>query len=71
MIQTLEAIVDKSGKISLLTAVRLKENRRALVMILDEEPKISVTALLSEKASAEDWLREEEEEAWAYMQSAT
>ncbi len=40
MIQTLEAIVNETGKISLLTEVRLKTSRRALVMILDEEPKL-------------------------------
>ncbi|MBS1794864.1 MAG: hypothetical protein JSS81_13475 [Acidobacteria bacterium] len=39
MIQTLEAVVDETGKIRLLTAVHLKKNRRALVTILDEEPK--------------------------------
>ena len=39
MIQTLEAIVDETGKIKLLTEVHLKKNRRALVTILDEEPK--------------------------------
>ena len=42
MIQTLEAIVNEAGKISLLTEVRLKTSRRALVMILDEEPKLPV-----------------------------
>jgi hypothetical protein len=41
MIQTLEAVVDETGKISLLTEVRLKKSRRALVTILDEEPKVS------------------------------
>jgi hypothetical protein len=41
MIQTLEAIVDETGKISLLEEVRLKESRRALVTILDEEPKVA------------------------------
>ncbi len=40
MIQTLEAIVSETGKISLLTEVRLKASRRALVTILDEEPKL-------------------------------
>ncbi len=39
MIQTLEAIVDETGKIRLLTEVHLKKSRRALVTILDEEPK--------------------------------
>jgi hypothetical protein len=69
MIQTLEAIVDTSGKVNLLTEIRLKESRRAIVTILDEKPAVSETALLSEKALAEDWLREEEDEAWAYIQS--
>lgn len=43
MIQTLEAIVDERGKVSLLTEVRLKESRRALVTILEEAPKVSQT----------------------------
>ncbi len=41
MIQTLEAVINKQGKIQLLEPVRLKVNRRALVMILDEEPIIA------------------------------
>lgn len=41
MIQNLEAIVDETGKIRLLEEVSLKESRRALVTILDEEPKIA------------------------------
>ncbi len=69
MIQTLEAIVDTSSKVNLLTEIRLKESRQAIVTILDEKPTVSETALLSEKALAEDWLREEEDEAWAYIQS--
>jgi len=68
MIQTLEAIVDEAGKVKLLTEIRLKESRRALVTILEEEPKVSDTALLSEPTLAEDWLKEEEEEAWSHLQ---
>ena len=41
MIQTLEAIVDETGKIRLLSEVRLEKSRRALVTILDEEPRVS------------------------------
>ena len=41
MIQTLEAIVDETEKIRLLTEVHLEKSRRALVTILDEEPKAS------------------------------
>ncbi len=47
MIQTLEAVISKQGNIHLLEAVRLKANRRALVVtILDEDP---VTAPITEE----------------------
>lgn len=69
MIQTMEAIVDEAGNVKLLTEIHLTESRRALVTILEEEPKVSETALLSEKALAEDWLRDEEDAAWQYLQS--
>lgn len=39
MIQTNEAIANESGKIRLLTEIHLEKSRRALVTILDEEPK--------------------------------
>ena len=40
MIQTIEAIVDANGKVNLLTEIRLKESRRAIVTILDESPSV-------------------------------
>ncbi len=40
MTQTLEAIVDETGNIKLLTEIRLEKSRRALVTILDDEPKV-------------------------------
>ncbi|MEJ7699943.1 MAG: hypothetical protein WKF71_09910 [Pyrinomonadaceae bacterium] len=39
MSQTLEAIVSETGEISLLKEIRLEKPHRALVTILDEEPK--------------------------------
>ncbi len=71
MIQTIEAVIDKQGKVQLLQDVRLSQSRRALVTILEEKPtvKVSETAVLSEDALAEDWDRPEEEEAWSYLQS--
>ena len=70
MIQTVEAIIDKNGKVRLLESVTLPEARRALVTILEEEPakEVSETALLSEQALAEDWNRPEEDEAWLHLQ---
>lgn len=72
MIQTVEAIIEPNGRVLLLEAVQVKEPRRALVTILDDEPvtKISETALLSESSLAEDWNRPEEDEAWSHLQSA-
>jgi len=69
---TIEATIDEKGHVSLRTPVRLSGVRRALVVILDEEPTsdISETALLSEAALAEDWNRPEEDEAWKHLQSA-
>jgi hypothetical protein len=71
-IQTVEAVIDENGEIRLLEAVSLPEARRALVTILDEEPaaEASETALLSERALAEDWSRPEEDEAWSHLQRA-
>ncbi len=39
IMQTLEAIVDKTGRVKLLAEIRLPKSRRALLTILDEEPK--------------------------------
>lgn len=70
MIQTVEAIIEPDGKVLLLEPVQLKEPRRALVTILEDEPtaKVSETALLSEQSLAEDWNRPEEDKAWSHLQ---
>ena len=67
---TIEAIVDETGNVLLQTPIRLSEARRALVVILEEEPTFSVpeTTLLSEVALAADWNRPEEDDAWAHLQ---
>ncbi|MGH9469678.1 MAG: hypothetical protein ACRD1N_04965 [Terriglobia bacterium] len=69
MIRTLEAVVDENGDVRLLEEIRLPAARRALVTILDDRPKASATALLSEPALAPDWVRPEEDEAWSHLQS--
>ena len=71
MIQTIEALVDENGSVSLLEEVHLPSARRALVMILDQPAADkSETALLSEATLAADWNRPEEDEAWAHLQPA-
>ncbi len=70
MARTVEARIDADGTVSLLEPVHLLGSRRALVTILDEEPRAAgaETALLSEAALAQDWLRPEEEAAWSHLQ---
>lgn len=71
MMQTVQAVIDKNGKVLLLENVQISKPRRALVTILDDEgfdeiPNLN--ALLSEQALASDWNRPEEDEAWAHLQ---
>ena len=69
---TVEALIDEKGNVKILQPVPLEGARRALVVILDEPTLlVAETALLSEAALAEDWLRPEEDEAWAYLKRAT
>ena len=69
MSQTLEATIDTKGRIILHEPIELEKNRRALVTILDEDPKIetSETALLSERSLAELWNTPEEDRAWQHL----
>ncbi len=69
MIRTVEALIDKGGNVRLLEPVELPSARRAIVVILDEVPAVGdETALLSERALAEDWNRPEEDAAWSHLQ---
>ena len=69
---TVEALIAESGNVRILQPVLIKSTRRALLIILDEPAHtIAETALLSEAALAEDWLRPEEDEAWSYLQRVT
>ncbi|MCX6030028.1 MAG: hypothetical protein NT169_12125 [Chloroflexi bacterium] len=72
MILAVEALIDTVGNVKVLRPISIPDTRRALVVIFDE-PSLPVaeTALLSEAALAEDWLRPEEDAAWSYLQRAT
>ena len=71
MIQTVEAVVDESGRVRLLGEVRVDAPRRALVTILEEPAAIpGEAALLAEAALAADWSRPEEDAAWSHLQPA-
>ena len=72
MIRTVEAVIDEHGNVRLLETVEIAGARRALVTILEDEPAASVpeSALLSERALAEDWNKPEEDAAWSHLQPA-
>ena len=71
MIQTVEAVVDETGRVRLLGEVRVDAPHRALVTVL-EEPAATPgeAALLAEAALAADWSRPEEDAAWSHLQPA-
>lgn len=71
MIRTIEATIDKDGRVHLSEPVQLPKARRAIVTILEEEPRaIPSAALLSEESLAKDWNRPEEDEAWSHLDQA-
>ena len=69
VLKTFKATVDENGNVRLIEPVKLPPECQLLVTVLDAETPvvISTTALLSE-AALDDWLRPEEEGAWAYLQ---
>ena len=71
MIQTVEAVVDVTGRVQLLGGVDVPAPRRALVTILEEPAAVpGEPALLAEPALAVDWSSPEEDAAWSHLQPA-
>ena len=71
IIQTLEAVIDETGRVRLLGEVHLDSPRRALVTVLDEPPAVrDESALLGESALAVHWSGSQEDAAWSYLQPA-
>ncbi len=69
MLQAIEGMIDKDGRVKVLGKVDLPKSRRVIITILDEEPldEAANLALLSETALARDWERTEEDEAWSHL----
>ncbi|MFI3217525.1 MAG: hypothetical protein QX189_00145 [Methylococcales bacterium] len=67
MLQTIEVHIDAKGHIQLTEPLPPLFQGRALLTLL--EPINHEAALLSEQALATDWLKPEEEAAWAHLQS--
>ncbi len=58
MMQTLEAVIDKDGKVHLLENVRLPRAHRALLTILDDEPEQYKSKIWSSNRELSDALNE-------------
>ncbi|SNS90720.1 hypothetical protein SAMN05421770_10327 [Granulicella rosea] len=65
---TIEVEIDAVGVVRPLESSSPLPRGRALLTWQTSE--VDETLLLSEAALAEDWLRPEEDEAWAYLQPA-
>ena len=63
MLKTVETTIDEQGNVKLVKPIRLPKSARAFVTIFNEELNVPDTALLSEAALAEHWLRPEEDAA--------
>lgn len=66
MLQTIEVEIDAQGQVHPVGLSKPLQPGRALLTLLT--PPANEESLLSESALAEDWLRPEEDSAWAYLQ---
>ncbi|MFZ5913382.1 MAG: hypothetical protein ACOY17_04100 [Pseudomonadota bacterium] len=66
MMKTIAVEIDAEGRIHPLEPCLRLPPGRALLTLL--EPAAGDCALLGEHALAQDWLRPEEEAAWAHLQ---
>jgi hypothetical protein len=66
MLQTIEVEIDEQGLVHPREPAMRVPAGRALLTLLG--PRLDEGALLAERALAEDWLRPEEDEAWAHLQ---
>ena len=75
MLRTYEAVLQPDGQLQFSDDVPPDTGRlpRRVLVTFTEEPASKDTALcgarLSEPALAEDWMREEEDAAWAHLQA--
>ncbi len=67
MLQTIEAVIDEQGHIKWLEQVSLKGTRRVLITLLDEDESQDEMLYVAESGLKDDWLREEEDEAWEHL----
>lgn len=70
MLTTLEAVLQADGALHFLEPVHLRGPQRVLVTFTEAQDEAVSGAQLSEHSLAVDWLRDEEDAAWAHLQLA-
>lgn len=71
MLKTVEAILERDGRIRLREKMRFSRVRRVMVTFLDDESDATESqnsSILSESVLSTDWNRPEEDEAWQHLQ---
>jgi len=66
MLRAIQVEIDAHGQVRPIEPSERVPAGRALVVLLDSDAH--ETALLAENALASDWLKPEEDEAWAHLQ---
>jgi hypothetical protein len=64
----LNVVISDNHEIHLKLPDDVTATRAKVIVIYENDPKNQEPALLSEQALAEDWLKAEEELAWAHLQ---
>ena len=70
MLTTVEAVLQADGALRFLEPVHLSGTQRVLVTFTQPTDETLSGAALSESSLATDWLRDEEDAAWAHLQPA-
>lgn len=70
MLTTLEAVLQADGALRFLEPVHLSGTQRVLVTFTQPADEALSGSALSQNSLATDWLRDEEEAAWAHLQPA-
>ena len=68
MLTTLEAVLQPNGSLKFLEPVHLDKPQRVLVTFTSPADETVSGLALSEASLAIDWLRDEEDAAWAHLQ---
>ena len=68
MLTTVEAVLQPSGTLRFLEPVHIDKAQRVLVPFTSPDDEALSGLALSEDSLATDWLRDEEDDAWAHLQ---